>query len=239
MTSAAVKITSLSYQYKGQSEFALKDINFEIPQFSCTVLLGPNGAGKSTLMSLMSGLLSSNNQSLSFPAFDQKERFLSYGTQECALYDELSLSENLEFFARLISPHKNPSEEIESLAAELNFKEYLHKRVSQCSGGTKQRAHIAVALLYSFPLIVLDEPFNNIDPESRKLISEALRKRLKENKITVLISSHQFEAIEDLWTHLLFIKNGQLAEFIKKSNSDSQQKLQSIFFELKAMGEMK
>ncbi len=234
MAVPAIKIQNLSFRYQNSDTASLKNINIEIPKGSCTLLLGLNGAGKSTLMSLICGLLKVSDAHLSFPAFAGQQAFSSYGTQHLALYGELTVWENMRFFAKLINPQQDPDESLQSLSVALDFKKYLGRRVMHCSGGIKQRVHVAVSLLYSRPLIVLDEPFNNIDPESRDLIRDILKQYLVEKKVTLLLSSHQFDAMEDLWTHLVFLKNGEVSEFLARSSSDRQQKLQSIFLEIKS-----
>lgn len=233
MTDTAVKVQGLTYKYKNAAEYSLLDFNVEIPEHSCTVILGPNGAGKSTLMSLICGLLPSPPNTITFPEYSRRD-FFSYGTQNSALYAELTVRENLRFFSQLISPTVNPEEKITALAQKLEFTDFLDKRIAHCSGGIRQRTHVAATLLGKYPLLVLDEPFNNIDPESRILIRDTLKEYMQKNKATLLLSSHQFEAMEDLWTHLIFIKNGRMSDFIEKdSNSQKDQKLQKIFFELK------
>lgn len=233
MSATAIKVQGLSFKYENATDYSLKSFNLEVPEGSCTVILGPNRAGKSTLMSLICGLLPLNEGSISFPLYKNKQ-FYSYGTQSSALYSELSVRENLTFFSKLINPQLNPSEKISSLAEKLALGDYLDKKIAHCSGGIRQRTHIACTLLGKFPLLVLDEPFNNIDPESRLLIRDILKDYIVEHKATLLLSSHQFEAMENLWTHLAFIKNGKLSEFIEKDSSpQKEQKLQSIFFELK------
>jgi ABC-2 type transport system ATP-binding protein len=232
----ALKVEALSFKYKNHNEYSLKNINLEIPQNSCTVILGPNGAGKSTLLSLISGLLDlpkEESGKIIHSGIKENVANLSYCTQHCALYDELSITENLLFFARLLNLQANAHEEIRKMIKTFDLSAYAHKRISHCSGGIRQRAHVAVSMLYAHPLIVLDEPFNNIDPESRDLIAKTLKEFLSEKKITIVISSHQFEAIEDLWTHLVFLKNGKVASFITKDSSDVKHKLRSLFEELK------
>jgi len=233
MNATAVKIQDLTFKYKNTAEYSLLNFSVEIPEHSCTVILGPNGAGKSTLMSLICGLLPTPPNTVSFPSYSRAD-FFSYGTQNSALYAELTVRENLTFFSRLINPQLNPEEKISELAQKLELSAFLDKRIAHCSGGIRQRTHVAATLLGKFPLLVLDEPFNNIDPESRVLIRDILKEYMLKNKATLLLSSHQFEAMEDLWTHLIFIKNGRLSDFIEKdSSSQKEQKLQQIFFELK------
>ncbi len=233
MSATAVKIQGLTFKYKNAAEHSLLDFNVEIPEHSCTVILGPNGAGKSTLMSLICGLLPSPPNTITFPSFTRND-FYSYGTQNSALYAELTVRENLKFFSKLISPDLKPEVKIAELAQKLELTPFLDKRIAHCSGGIRQRTHVAATLLGSFPLLVLDEPFNNIDPESRVLIRDILKEYMQKNNATLLLSSHQFEAMEDLWTHLIFIKNGRMSDFIEKNSiAQKEQKLQQIFFELK------
>ncbi|MEZ4813713.1 MAG: ATP-binding cassette domain-containing protein [Bdellovibrionota bacterium] len=136
-----------------------------------------------------------------------------------------------------MSSKKDASMEIEGISSALELGPYLDKKILHCSGGIKQRTHIAVTLLSSSPLLVLDEPFNNIDPDSRILIVKALKNYLREKNATLLISSHQFEAMDDLWTHLIFIKNGSMVDFFEKSSVHNKQRLQEIFFELKELSQ--
>src|SRR4051812_14495373 len=115
MTLAAVKVSDLSYQYPKAQKYSLQNFTFEVPLSSCTVLLGLNGAGKSTFMSLLCGLLEAPPGSILFPAFSKEKVFLSYGTQSCALYHELSIFENMLFFARVLNPKHDSTEQIKKL----------------------------------------------------------------------------------------------------------------------------
>lgn len=231
MSEKAIHISLLSYKYPNTDIPALKNLDLHVPMGSCTLILGSNGAGKSTLMSLICGLIQKQEGSLVI-AQAWPHDFFSYGTQNCALYADLSVEENLELFAKLMNNPTAALAKIKNVADKMDLGSYLKKKIAHCSGGIRQRTHVASTLLGSYPLLVLDEPFNNIDPESRVLISAALKDYMTDNKATVLLSSHQFEAMEELWTHLAFLKNGSLSDFIDKKQA-STQKLQSLFFELK------
>lgn len=231
MNEKAIQISSLSYTYPNTKIPALKNLDLHVPMNSCTLVLGSNGAGKSTLMSLICGLIEKQKGHLLL-ASSWSHDFFSYGTQNCALYADLTVQENLELFAKLMKNPASALSKIKDVAAKMDLRSYLDKKIAHCSGGIRQRAHVASTLLGTYPLLVLDEPFNNIDPESRVLISSALKDYMKENNATVLLSSHQFEAMEELWTHLAFLKNGSLSDFIDKKQANTQ-KLQSLFFELK------
>lgn len=235
MTDIAIRTQNLSFRYPHTRSNALSDLSLEIPRYSCTVILGPNGAGKSTLFSLISGLFKAEQQ-VEFPCFDCSKRFMSYGTQNCALYDSLSVYENLEFFGKLMDV-ENLSQKIFSLCESLALTEHLRKRISSCSGGTRQRTHFAVSLLCEAPLLILDEPFNNVDPESRLLLKACLHDYLSKQKGTLVLSSHQLEALDDIWTDLIFIKGGRKKESIKKSEDFKDSRLEALFFELKDSSE--
>ena len=235
MSEAALSISNLNYSYEKSSGFALKNLSLKVPLGSCTLVLGPNGAGKSTLMSLLCGLIKKQSGDINITA-QWPENFFSYGTQSPALYSDLTVKENLVLFARLMSHSTKALGKISEVTSSLDLTTHMNKKIAHCSGGLKQRAHIAATLLGDYPLLVLDEPFNNIDPESRLVISEALKRYCLENKATLLLSSHQFEAMEALWTHLAFLKNGEISDFICRKDV-SDQKLQSLFFELKNAGD--
>jgi len=235
MAEIAIRAQNLSFRYPHAENNALSDLSLEIPRYSCTVILGPNGAGKSTLFSLICGLLKSEQQ-VEFPCFDSSKRFMSYGTQNCALYDSLSVYENLEFFGKLMDV-EDLFQKILSLCDSLALTEHLQKRISSCSGGTRQRTHFAVSMLCEAPLLILDEPFNNIDPESRLLLKACLRDYLSKQKGTLVLSSHQLEALDDLWTDLIFIKSGRVKETLRKSENFRDSRLEALFFELKESSE--
>lgn len=234
MNETALSVSRLSHVYENSGVFALKDLDLDIPLGSCTLILGPNGAGKSTLMSLICGLLEKQSGEIRINSKWPTD-FFSYGTQNTALYADLSVKENLELFANLMSNPEQALGKIIEVAKSLDLTEHMNKKIAHCSGGLRQRVHVAATLLGKYPLLVLDEPFNNIDPESRLVISEALKSYIKENKATLLLSSHQFEAMETLWTHLAFLKKGVISDFIDKKQV-SDQKLQTLFFELKNSG---
>ncbi len=156
-------------------------------------LLGANGAGKSTAMRLICGLLhadSGTGHCLNRPLGSAMPE-LGYMPQRGNLYDDLSVAENLRFFA---GAHAllNITERVNQLIATHQLSQYAQQRVGNLSGGWRQRVAFAAALIHQPRLLLLDEPSAGLDPQARERLWLAIR-RLSDESVTVLITTHYIE----------------------------------------------
>lgn len=194
-------------------EWALRQINLQVPEGAIYGFLGPNGAGKTTTLRLILGLLEKQQGTIEifgkpFRA-NRIEILRKIGSliETPSLYGHLNARENLEVWRYI---YGCPVQRINEVLALVDLENTGRKKASQFSLGMKQRLSIAVALLNNPSLLVLDEPTNGLDPNGIIEIRELLRTLNKEFGITILVSSHLLSEIEKLVTHVGIINKGKL-----------------------------
>ena len=179
-----------------------------------TGLLGPNGAGKTTLLHMMSGFLPPSQGTLLVdgqPAFRNPEVYRTLGlvSEREAVHGFLTAWEFVVASAKL---HRLPNPEAAARQAIdlVDMREAQHRRMSTFSKGMRQRTRVAAALVHEPPILLLDEPFNGMDPRQRLHMMGTLH-RLGENGSTVLFSSHILEEVEEVSGTVQVIVAGRLA----------------------------
>ncbi len=208
----SVEIRALNHQFDKQNKI-LHNLNVSVPKGSIYGFLGPNGAGKTTTLRLVLGLLKSQNGSINVFGKDMKsnriENLKKIGSliEMPSLYGHLTARENLEIYRKIFSLDKS---RIEELLTVVDLAKTGKKKVKGFSLGMKQRLSIAVALLHSPDLLVLDEPTNGLDPNGIIDMRNLLRKLNEENGTTILISSHLLAEIERIATHVGIIHKGKM-----------------------------
>lgn len=178
-------------------------------------LLGPNGAGKSTLMNIITDNLNSDKGEVLYDGENIKKlgknyrSVLGYMPQQQGLYDDFTLNRFLWYMAALKGlKKKEAKEKITSLLETVNLTDAAHKKLGSFSGGMKQRALIAQALLNNPEILILDEPTAGLDPKERIRIRNFISE-IAEDKI-VLISTHVVSDIEFIAKEIILLKKGQL-----------------------------
>lgn len=192
---------------------AIDDICFELPKGSVIGLIGPSGAGKTTLIRAIVGrqrLKSGHITIFGVPVGSRRLRkVVSYMTQETSVYNDLTVSENLRYFATMDGvPHKKMKAQVEQIIKTVGLWPQRRQMVSSLSGGQKQRVSLAIALIGSPRLLVLDEPTVGLDPVLREELW-ALFRRLTTHGVTLIISSHVMDEAERC-DELLLIRDGKL-----------------------------
>ncbi|MEZ4800982.1 MAG: ABC transporter ATP-binding protein [Flavobacteriales bacterium] len=226
--SYCIETRGLSYHYSKQEQ-VLNNVHLKVPEGTIYGFLGPNGAGKTTTLRLMLGLL--KQQQGDIEIFGKKmsshrmEILQQLGSliESPSLYGHLSARENLLIWQTIYKCDKSRVEEVLKL---VGLAETGKKKVSKFSLGMKQRLSIGVALLHSPKLLVLDEPTNGLDPQGIIEMRELLRNLNREEKITIIVSSHLLSEIEKLVTHLGIIYKGEIQfqgtlEDLKKARSQA------------------
>ena len=178
----------------------LNRVTFSLETGEIVGLLGPNGSGKTTIMKLLSGMLSPNCGKIEV---DETFRAL---IETPSFYSSLSGVENLRYFAAYAGDSREHLEEIVDL---LKMRSYIRKRVSTYSLGMRQKLGIAYTLLGNPRLLILDEPINGLDPLVVVEIRELLI-ALKQRGITILISSHILQEMQEWCDRVLLLKEGNI-----------------------------
>ncbi len=211
MSEAAITIRNLSFNYGGLK--VIDDISLEVPAGTSFGLLGPNGAGKTTLIRLLVGLLkpaAGGILCLGKAPSRAGARTIGYMPQLPALYAELSIEQNLDFFARIYGM-KDAGERAPRVAEVVKLVDLWEKRKTQVmklSGGMKQRVSLGCAIVHRPPLIFLDEPTVGLDPELRVRFWEYFT-NLTQGGATLIVSSHTMDDAAHC-QKLVFLRQGRV-----------------------------
>lgn len=192
-----------------KNENIIKGLSLKVPKGETYGLLGPNGAGKSTTMKLLCGLLKPSEGEVIFKGkLWSRDTLNKIGVliESPAIYGNLTAKENMLIHACMLGVSEN---EITRVLKLLKIDKTGKKKVSNFSLGMKQRLGIAIALLGNPDLIILDEPTNGLDPIGIQELRDLI-KRLNENQITVLVSSHNLAEIQHIASYIGIIINGKL-----------------------------
>jgi ABC-2 type transport system ATP-binding protein len=178
-------------------------------------LLGPNGSGKTTSMRAVMGVTAIDEGQILWDGRpvtrDDRLRF-GYMPEERALYADMKVAEHLIYFARLHGLSKGDAETRTSEWLErLNLTDRRDSKVSDLSQGNKQRVQVANTLIHSPKLMLLDEPFNGLDPGAIEFVASVLQERAAEGA-TVVFSSHQLDVVEHLCTEVAIVHKGRLVQ---------------------------
>lgn len=195
MNGPAISVDGLAFYYGGLK--VIDDLSMEIEAGTSYGLLGPNGAGKTTLIRLLVGLLkpaAGSIKCLGRAPSPATARQRGYMPQLPALYSELSVAQNIDFFARIygLKDRKERSERVEEVIKLVDLWEKRNTQIMKLSGGMKQRVSLGCAIVHRPSLIFLDEPTVGLDPELRVHFWEYFE-GLTQDGATLVISSHTFD----------------------------------------------
>ena len=194
---------------------AVDQLNIEIPKGSIYGLLGPNGAGKSTVIRMFCGVLTPTEGKgtvFGLDVYKDAEKIkqnIGYMSQKFSLYEDLTVIENLNFYADIYSiPKKVKDERIEDVInmAGLNGRE--KNMTKTLSGGWKQRLALGCCLMHKPRLLILDEPTAAVDPVSRRIFWQIIYKLAKQG-ITILVTTHYMDEAESC-DEVAFIFGGKI-----------------------------
>jgi ABC-2 type transport system ATP-binding protein len=191
----------------------LEGLDFHLASGEVYGLLGPNGAGKSTTFGLICNLLLPDSGEIRISgklAHEVPRSILGVVAQQVALYRNLSCAENLAFFAHCYGLSRAAARERVAVCLENVGLVDRRDTVVRClSGGMQRRLHVAVALVHSPQLVILDEPSTGLDVESRR-DQWALVRRLQQANLTILLATHLLDEAEALCNRIGIIRSGRL-----------------------------
>jgi ABC-2 type transport system ATP-binding protein len=195
---------------------ALRGVSFQVEAGELFGLVGPNGAGKTTLLSILACLSSPTSGEVQFAGKTLRKSDLSIrrevgiGTQELAIYTELSARENLVFFGKLYKLRGDDlNKRVDEVLEFVGLSDRADQRASTFSGGMKRRLNLGAAIVHRPRLLLLDEPTTGVDPQSRNHIFERVR-QLNAAGTTVIYTSHYMEEVQTLCPRIAILDNGRL-----------------------------
>ena len=208
----AVTIKNLSITLEGTTE-ALRNVTIDLPQGKTVGIIGPSGAGKTTLIRAIVGRVHLTKGTISIfdiPAGSSELREqVAYMTQELSIYPDLTVRENLSYFVRMTGqPKIKEQQTISDILNDVHLSGKANSMVSSLSGGQKQRVSLAIALIGSPALMVLDEPTVGLDPVLRNSLWR-LFGRLANQGTTLIITSHSMDEAERC-DDLVLLRNGEV-----------------------------
>ena len=205
-----ITIDNVWKNYK--SKKALDNVSLRINSGELFGLLGVNGAGKTTLIKILCGLTKKTSGKLVINNFDldtemdKIKEIIDISPQETSVANNLTVKENLEFFANIYDiKDENHIEEIVNI---FKLNDVLNQRAKTLSGGYKRRLSIAIALISKPKILFLDEPTLGLDVFARRELWNIIKKLQK--KITIILTSHYLEEIENLCDRVAILSNGKL-----------------------------
>ena len=206
---AAVEVDKASFSYKNIK--AIDELTLEIPAGISFGLLGPNGAGKTTLIRMLVGLLKPKSGSIRIlgqTPSRQTAHLIGYMPQLPSLYTELSVIQNVNFFARIyqMNDKRQRAKRVEEVIRLVDLWQRRQDSVMKLSGGMKQRVSLACAIVHNPPLLFLDEPTVGLDPELRFTFWEHFADLTRQGT-TLIVSSHTMDDAAHC-DRLIFMRGG-------------------------------
>lgn len=208
-----VKVKNLSHRYT--SQWAIKNINFEIKERGVVGLLGSNGAGKSTTMNIICGVLNQTEGEVYINGISLREnpveakKHIGFLPQKPPLYGDLTVDEYLVYCANLRLMDKDAVREAVDRAKErCGITHFSNRLIRNLSGGYQQRVGIAQAIVHNPKFVVLDEPTNGLDPNQILEIRELIKEIAKDHSI--LLSTHILSEVQATCEYIRMIEHGNV-----------------------------
>lgn len=215
------------------SLIAVNNLNLEVPRGKIFGILGPNGCGKSTTMRMLCGVIrptSGTGEVLGYDIMKDSEAIkqnTGYMSQKFSLYQDLTVEENMQFYAGIYSlSNKEARKRMEKLKEMTNLRGKERALVSSLSGGWKQRVALACALIHNPKLLVLDEPTAGVDPVSRRIFWKIIH-RLADEGVTVLVTTHYMDEAETCH-NTAFLFSGRLLAYGPPGNLIEKLKVETL-----------
>ncbi len=213
--SNSIEVVNLSKSYK--SKEAVSNINFKINENEIVGLLGPNGCGKTTTIGMMLGLLKPSRGQVLINGMDIEKNKISllhkmnFISPYIELPKKLTVRQNLVVYGKLYNV-RNLREQIDYLSNKLRLNKLLDNITGELSSGQKNRVSLAKALINNPTVLLLDEPTASLDPETGDFVRTFLENYKKENKISVLLASHNMDEVKRLCGSVLMMKGGIIVD---------------------------
>lgn len=231
----AIEVNNLKKKFGNFT--AVDGISFKVPEGKIFGFLGPNGSGKSTTIRMLCGVLAQDEGSATVLGYDIKKdaykikKSIGYMSQKFSLYEDLTVDENLDFYAGIYGLNKTQRKKRKEGIIEMAGLTGREKnKTCNLSGGWKQRLALGCALIHKPKLLILDEPTAGVDPVSRRIFWHMIYTLASEG-ITIFVTTHYMDEASSC-DNLCFIFNGKIMaegspkELIKNENAEN---LEDVF----------
>ena len=230
-----IEAINLEKKYGTREKFlALNKVNLEVKEGDFLGIMGPSGSGKTTFLNMIStidnptaGKVLVNGKNISAMGELEISKFryenIGFIFQEFNLIDTITIAENIAIPLALSSLNKEEiKKRVEEAAERLDIYELINKYPNECSGGQRQRAAIARALINNPTIIVADEPTGNLDTKNSHELLKLLKNLNDKENITIIMVTHD-SMIASYTKRLVFIRDGQIEEIIEKGDSSQKE----------------
>ncbi len=220
---------------------AVNDINFVIEKNKTLGLLGPNGCGKTTTIGMILGLVTPSlgeilieNKNINLFRRDEILKRFNFASPYVELPKKLTVKQNLEIYGRLYGI-QNLDERINDISSELDIKNFFERKTGELSSGQKNRVSLAKSLINKPEILLLDEPTASLDPDIGDFIRSYIQDYKSNNKVTIILASHNMSEVERLCDTIVMMKKGKIIdrgtciELIKKHGRNN---LEETFLKL-------
>lgn len=203
-----IEVHSLSKRY--HKNIVLTDLQLNIEGQGITAILGPNGSGKTTLIKSILGMVIPNKGSIQVLGSDIKKssdyrKKIDYLPQIANFPANLRVVELI----RMIKDLRGGATREQNLIEQFGLEEYLDKKLSNLSGGTKQKVNILLAFMFDSPILILDEPTTGLDPLALIQLKQLILSE-KQNGKTILFTSHIMSFVEEMADEIIFLLDGNI-----------------------------
>jgi len=239
-----VRVVRLTKRYGSLT--ALQELSLEVRAGEILALVGPNGAGKTTALNLLVGLLTPSSGFVQIGGRDvirealAVKRLVAFVPDQPFLYEQLTIAETLGFIGGM---YELAVEELRERSAALltlfGLSSVVQRRVGQLSFGMKSRLVLVMSLLREPQVLIMDEPFFGLDPQTLRLMKRYLAEQAKQG-MTVVLSTHQLPVVEDLAHRIAILDRGRLltvGTFDELKRSHGGDRLEEVFFQLTSPAE--
>jgi len=243
MTTTTTAISASALGRNFGTHPAVTDLTLDVSAGEIFGLLGHNGAGKTTTVNLLTTLLEPtagdaviNGHSVTTDARGVR-RSIGYLPENVEFYDNLTLMENLRFFARL-SGLRRPDARIRDVLSFLDFTDHDNQRLGTFSKGMRQRVGIAQAVLHAPAVLFLDEPTSGLDPEGMRTLRETIVRLNREFGMTIFMNTHLLSEVTKTCTSIGILSSGRLVhhDSIERTLAafPAEESLEDIYFQLES-----
>lgn len=225
-----LEVQNLSKRYG--KNLAVDQVSFTVNDGMVGILLGPNGAGKSTIIKSVAGLLRYKGGVFikKIPARKvEAKRIFAYVPEIPAMFEALTVREHIEYVRRAYNSSIT-DEEIETMLKRFELFDKQDKLGNELSKGMMQKVSICCALAVKPKVILLDEPMVGLDPAAIKELKEVVLE-LKDEGVTVLISTHMLEMVKELWDVMFVMEKGRIIGSYTKEEAKDQD-IETLFFKM-------